>query len=150
MTLQSAQIETAIHDIHDFFTDWVGGRCPGDAETFRKNALDRISDDLVAIFPAGRRFGKKDFEDYMSSIYGTNPDFRIKIRDIRVSHMGDGMAVVNYEEWQRNAKESDQPSNARVTTMVMGEKPANGGVEILQVHETWLPDQVVAAGDFDF
>ena len=87
MTLQTAQIETAIHDIHDFFTDWVGGRCPGDAETFQRNALDRISDDLVAIFPAGRRFGKEEFKGYMSSIYGSNPEFRIKIRDIRVNHV---------------------------------------------------------------
>jgi len=150
MTLQTQQIEAAIHDIHDFFTDWVGGRCPGDPETFRRNALDRISDELVAIFPAGRRFGKKDFEAYMSSIYGSNPDFRIRIRDIRVSQIRDGLAVVNYEEWQRGAKDSEQPNNGRVTTMVVGEKPASGGLEVLQVHETWLPDDVVASGDFDF
>jgi hypothetical protein len=54
-------------------------------ETFRINALDRLSDDLVAIMPGGRSFGKNDFEGYMKSIYGSNPDFRIKIRDIRAS-----------------------------------------------------------------
>ena len=149
MTLQTAQIESAIHDIHEFFTDWVGGRCPGDAETFQRNALDRISDDLVAIFPAGRRFGKEDFKGYMSSIYGSNPDFRIRIRDIRVNHVNDTMAVVNYQEWQKAATDSDQSNNGRITTMVLGEKHS-GGVEILQVHETWLPGEVVAAGDFDF
>jgi hypothetical protein len=149
MTLQTAQIETAIHDIHDFFTDWVGGRCPGDAETFQRNALDRISDDLVAIFPAGRRFGKEDFKGYMSSIYGSNPDFRIKIRDIRVNHVDGNMAVVNYQEWQKAAKDSDRPNNGRITTMVLGEKPT-GGVEILQVHETWLPDETVATESFEF
>lgn len=150
MTLRAGEIETAIHDIHDFFTAWVGGRCPGDAENFRKNALDRISDDLVAIFPAGRSFGKKDFEGYMASIYGSNPEFRIQIRNIRISHLGEHMAVVNYEEWQRNAKDSDQPNNGRVTTMVVGERPKDGGVEILHVHETWLPEEAVAAGDFSF
>ncbi|SDB20364.1 nuclear transport factor 2 family protein [Bauldia litoralis] len=149
MTLRTAQIETAIHDIHDFFTDWVGGRCPGDAETFQRNALERISDDLVAIFPAGRRFGKEDFKGYMSSIYGSNPDFRIKIRDIRVNHVNSSMAVVNYQEWQKAAKDSDEPNNGRITTMVLGEK-SSGGIEILQVHETWLPQEVVAAGDFHF
>lgn len=149
MTLQTAQIETAIHDIHDFFTDWVGGRCPGDAETFQRNALDRISDDLVAIFPAGRRFGKEDFKGYMSSIYGSNPDFRIKIRDIRVNLVNGKMAVVNYQEWQKAAKDSDQPNNGRITTMVLAEK-STGGVEILQVHETWLPEELVANGDFEF
>ena len=150
MTLRTSEIETAIHDIHAFFADWVGGRCPGDAETFRKNALDLIADDLVAIFPAGRMFGKKDFEGYMSGIYASNPEFRIRIRDIQVSHKGDDMAVVNYQEWQRNARDSDRADNGRVTTMVVGEKSAGAGIEILQVHETWLPDDVVAAGDFDF
>ena len=60
------------------------------------------------------------------------------------------MAVVNYQEWQRNARDSDRADNGRVTTMVVGEKSAGAGIEILQVHETWLPDDVVAAGDFDF
>ena len=92
MTLQIAQIETAIHDIHDFFTDWVGGRCPGDADTFRRNALDRLADDLVAIMPGGRSFGKNDFEGYMKSIYGSNPDFRIKIRDIRLNYQSGDLA----------------------------------------------------------
>ncbi len=150
MTLQSSEIETAIHDIHAFFTDWIGGRSPGDPETFRKNALDRISDDLVAIFPAGRIFGKKDFSGYMSGLYGSNPEFRIKIRDIRVAHNGGDMAVVTYQEWQRGAKDSDQPENGRVSTMVVREKRSGEGIEVLNVHETWLPDEVVAEGDFDF
>jgi hypothetical protein len=34
--------------------------------------------------------------------------------------------------------------------MVLGAKPSGDGMEILQVHETWLPDEDVAAGDFDF
>jgi hypothetical protein len=150
MTLQIAQIETAIHDIHDFFTDWVGGRCPGDADTFRRNALDRLADDLVAIMPGGRSFGKKDFEGYMKSIYGSNPDFRIKIRDIRLNYQSGDLAVVNYHEWQRNAKDSDEPNNGRVTTMVVRDRGMSATPEILQVHETWLPKDVVASGDFDF
>lgn len=150
MTLNTHEIENAIHNIHAFFTDWVSGRCPGDAGTFRHNALDHISDDLVAIFPAGRAFGKKDFEGYMSGIYSSNPDFRIMIRDLRVTHNDGKTAVVNYHEWQRNAKDSDQPNNGRITTMVVGAKPSGDGVEILQVHETWLPEEIVAAGNFDF
>lgn len=150
MTLQITQIEAAIHDIHDFFTDWVGGRCPNDFETFKRNALDIISDNLVAIFPAGRMFGKNDFESYMKGIYGSNPDFRINIRDIRLSHQSGDLAVVNYQEWQRNAKDSEDPNNGRVTTMVVRDRGAGVAPEILQVHETWLPEEVVASGDFDF
>ena len=148
MTLKKAEIEQVVHEIHAFFTEWVGGHCPGDAETFQKHALDHISDDLVAIFPAGRSFGKPDFKGYMAGIFGSNPDFRIKIRDLKISHLSREMAVVNYEEWQRNAKDSDKPNNGRVTTMVLGKGKA--GPQILQVHETWLPDEVVEQGDFDF
>jgi hypothetical protein len=150
MTLEFTRIETAVHDIHDFFTDWVGGRCPGDAETFKRNALDRLADDLVAIMPGGRSLGKKDFEGYMKSIYGSNPDFRIKIRDIRRNHQSGDLAVVNYHEWQRNAKDSDEPNNGRVTTMVIRDRGGDHGPQILQVHETWLPEEIVASGNFNF
>ncbi|MCU9849254.1 nuclear transport factor 2 family protein [Defluviimonas sp. WL0024] len=150
MTIDPTEVERIIHDIHDFFTDWVGGRCPSDDDTFRRRALDYISDDLVAIFPAGRSFGKADFEGYMTGIYGSNPDFRIKIKDVQVRHLGADMAVVTYQEWQRGAKDSDDPENGRVTTMVLGKGAGDRGLTILQVHETWLPEEVVAKGDFDF
>jgi hypothetical protein len=149
MALKIDQIETAIHEIHDFFTDWVGGKCPGDARTFKRNALDRLSNDLVAIMPGGQSFGKRDFEGYMTSIYGSNPDFRIKIRDIRLRHQIGDVAVVNYHEWQRNAKDSDEPNNGRLTTMVVRDRGAET-LEFLQVHETWLPSEFVKDASFDF
>ena len=86
----------------------------------------------------------------MKSIYGSNPDFRIKIRDIRVRNQGGDLAVVNYHEWQRNAKDSDAPNNGRVTTMVLRDRGGDNGPEIMQVHETWLPDDVVKGADFGF
>lgn len=150
MALHAKKIESTIHDIHDFFTDWVGGRCPGDDDTFQKNALDRISDDLVVIMPSGRSFGKGDFAGYMKSIYGSNPAFRIKIRDIRVSHLNADLAVVNYQEWQRDARDSDEPNNGRLTTMVLRDRGEDKGPEILQVHETWLPGDIVQTADFAF
>jgi hypothetical protein len=150
MTLRTEQIEATIHDIHEFFTDWVGGRCPGDDVTFQKNALDRLSDDLVAIMPGGRSFGKNDFEGYMKGIYASNPAFRIEIRDIRIRHTGADLAVVNYHEWQRDAKDSDDPNNGRITTMVVRDRGKGREPEILQVHETWLPDEVVKNADFEF
>ncbi|HZD26807.1 MAG TPA: nuclear transport factor 2 family protein [Alphaproteobacteria bacterium] len=150
MPLQTKQIEAMIRDIHEFFTDWVGGRCPGDDATFKKNALDRISDDLVVIMPGGRSLGKSDFAGYMKSIYGSNPAFRIKIRDIRINHRSADVAVVNYHEWQRDAKDSDEPNNGRITTMVVRDRGESQGHEILQVHETWLPADTVQSADFAF
>ncbi len=148
--MTKTEIERVIHEIHAFFTDWVGGRCPGDPDTFRKGALDHISEDLAAIFPAGRSFGRCDFESYMGGIYGSNPKFRIQIRDIRLRHLTAEIAVVTYEEWQRDARDSEEPNNGRITTMVLSRGKSGAGPQILHVHETWLPDEIVAAGDFDF
>ncbi len=150
MSLEIGRIEAAIHEIHDFFTDWVGGRCSGDGDTFKLHALDRLADDLVAIMPGGRSFGKKDFARYMKSIYGSNPDFRIKIRDVRLSHQSGDLSVVNYQEWQCNAKDSEEPNNGRITTMVVRDRGMDAIPEILQVHETWLPKDIVASGNFAF
>ena len=148
--MNTKDIEKTVYDIHAFFNDWVGGRVPGDRDTFRRNALDVIADGWVGIFPVGQPAGKKDFDGYMTSLYGTNPEFRIRISDLRVAHERDGIAVVNYKEWQRGAKDSDRASNGRVTTMVLGEKPSGAGIEILQVHETWLPVEMQDAGDYEF
>ena len=150
MSLAREEIEILIHDIHDFFTDWIGGRCPGDAKTLKTRALDRISDDFVAVFPAGRKSGKSDFERSMSGSYGSSPDFRIRISDMSVPHLGNGLAIVIYREWQRGAKNSDEPENGRITTMVVGPRLSGDGLEILHVHETWLPREEVEKADFDF
>lgn len=150
MSLAPEKIETLVHEIHSFFTDWIGGFCPNDAEILRTRALDRISDDFVAIFPAGRRSGKSDFKDYMSAGYGSNPRFRIKITDVSVAHLRKEMAVVNYREWQRGAINSDEPNNGRISTMVVGPRSSGDGLEILQVHETWLPREDIEKADFNF
>jgi hypothetical protein len=149
MTDLLKRVQTEIDDIHAFFTDWVNGTCPGDEDTFRTNALDHMADNLVVTMPAGRSFGKSDFAGYMSSIYGSNPDFKIKIRDLVLRHHIGSAIVVNYKEWQRNAQDSDNPNNGRQTTMVLREL-GNNGFEFLQVHETWLPPEEVENGDFSF
>ena len=149
MSSVSKRIQTEIDGIHDFFTDWVNGNCSGDEETFKTRALDHMADSLVVTMPAGRTFGKSDFAGYMGSIYGSNPDFKIKIRNIKIRHQVGDIVVVNYDEWQRGAKDSDDPNNGRRTTMVLRDLDGDA-FEFLQVHETWLPKDVVESGDFNF
>jgi hypothetical protein len=67
-----------------------------------------------------------------------------------LNHQSGDLAVVSYHEWQRNAKDSDVPNNGRVTTMVVRDRGMGAAPEILQVHETWLPQDVVVSGDFNF
>jgi len=51
------------------------------------------------------------------------------------------------EEWQHNKLESPGVGSGRISTVIfsLGDK-----LQWLHVHETWLPEDIVQADDFDF
>ena len=142
------RVRAHIIGIHRFFTDWVSGSCPGDDATFRAGLLDRIAPDTTVIMPGGVGYPAEVFTKYMRGLHGTNPGFRIQIRNITLRHHVGEVYVVNYEEWERNARDSTPPDNGRLSTMVLRDR--GDRLEILHVHETWLPAEVMAAGPYDF
>jgi len=115
----SKLIQSEINGIHDFFTDWVNCNCPCYGEAFKTRALDHMADSLVVTMPVGRPFGKSDFAAYTGSLYGTDPGFKIKVRDIKNRHQVSDIVVVSYDECQRGAKDSGDPNYGRRTTMVL-------------------------------
>ena len=142
-----SRVRDAIVAQHEFFTKWVRGECAGDDATFDAG-VRRLSAELIGIMPGGKAFTFDAFSQYMRSIYASNPKFRIKIRNVAIRHHIGPVFVVNYDEWERDAKDSTPANNGRLTTMVLRE--SDDDFEILQVHETWLPAEVMAAGDYDF
>jgi len=148
MTEYHDRVRNHIEAINAFFMEWVGGRCPDDDATFKAGALDRLSDSLTVVMPAGKAFGIADFEGYMRGIYATNPKFRIKMRNFALRQRIGDVAVVTYQEWQRDALDSTPANNGRFSTMVL--QDMGDRFEILHVHETWLPEEQVSAGKFDF
>lgn len=142
------RIRKHVIDIHRFFSEWVSGSCPEDDATFRAGLLDRIDGDTMVIMPGGIGYPAEVFTKYMRGLHGSNPKFRIQIRNITLRHrIGDAL-VVTYEEWERNAKDSRPPDNGRLSTMVLRDR--GDRLETLHVHETWLPAEVMAAGPYDF
>jgi hypothetical protein len=76
-----------------------------------------------------------------------SPAFNIAIRNVVVRRRIGPVLIANYEEWAHDAP--NQPHrNARRTTMVL--RDDNGRLDILHHQETWLPDDVVKSGDFNF
>lgn len=138
-------VRREIEDLHRFFVDWFTGR----AEKSALNAilLSALDESLLFISPDGHRLARDTLLDGLRAGHGTNPDFRIAIRDVTVQQdLGDHV-LATYTEWQRGSRTSGQPENARVATVVMTrEKPFRW----LSVHETWLPKDVRVAGSFDF
>jgi hypothetical protein len=79
--------------------------------------------------------------------YNTNPTFRIAIRNVTVRRVLGGEVLATYEEWQRNALASTPPENARIATVLFKNSDS---LEWLHIHETKMPEEVAAAGPYDF
>ena len=141
-----------IIELHRFFEDWFGGYCENSEEVFAERLLDRMHADFSIILPAGIMLNGSDFWPEFTKLYGSNPDFQINIRDIREKpQVAASVYAVTYQEWQRNAKQSNPENNGRLSSAVfLADEQAPNGLKWFHVHETWLPDSVMAAEPFDW
>lgn len=145
MTDLQAMVRTEVEDLHVFLAGWFTGAIP--ESDFEPRFLDHLDADLLFIPPAGTRLARSVLASAIRRGYGSNPDFRIEIRNVEIRHVLDGHVVATYEEWQRNAATSKPVNNGRITTVLLTKsKP----VRWLAIHETWLPDAVMRADAYDF
>ena len=145
----SSKLESEVRDeivaLHEFFVGWFSGTLPTSA--FETQFLPRFSPDFLLIPPAGILLTLEDFQAGLRASHGTNPDFRIAIRNVRLRGVLDSHLLATYEEWQRNALASKPPDNARIASVVFNRAPS---LQWLHVHETWLPEAVALAGPYNF
>ena len=134
-----------IEALHVFFVGWFSGSLPLDA--FESGFMQRFDSAFLLIPPEGRVLALEDLASGIQSGHGSNPDFRIAIRNVQVRRQFDGNVLCTYEEWQRNAKATEPPDNARVATVLFKE---GDPLKWLHVHETTMPDDLIAQGTFDF
>ena len=139
-------------ELHRFFEDWFGGYCDDSEEVFSEGILSRMHGDFNIILPGGMMIYGADFWPEFRKLYGSNPDFHISIRAIQQQPLvSDSVYLVNYQEWQRNARQSKPENNGRLSSAVfLADKDAPNGIKWFHVHETWLPDSVIAAEPFDW
>lgn len=143
------RVTAEIVRVHDFFVSWFGGTCPDDDETWASRFADHMSSDLLYVMPGGAAFGRDALLEGLRGQHGNNPDFRIRISDVRVRWTLGEVVVVTYVEWQKSALASTPPDNGRTATVLLRDR-GDAGFEWLHLHETWLPAEAMAAGDYDF
>ena len=134
-----------IEGLHEFFCEWFGGRVP--KSVFESEFLPRFSTHLVFIPPAGRYLGLADLGESIRSGYGSNPEFRVQIREVKVLRQLGRHVLVTYEEWQRNALASTPPNNGRIASVLF---ESGTRLKWVHIHETWLPREVMERDDYDF
>ena len=141
-----------IIELHVFFEDWFRGNCNDSERVFKKRLLSRMDIDFRIILPNGECFYGEQFWPEMRKAHGTNPKFKISLRNFsRKLQIGRKTIVANYEEWQKDASNSKPANNGRVSTAVfVADNAAPNGFKWVHAHETWLPAKIVSKEKFDW
>lgn len=134
-----------IVDLHDFFTAWFNGTA--ERNELEPKFLGRLHEKLVFIPPEGHLITGPMLRESFNNGYGTNPDFRIQIRDVSIRHQVGKTVLATYTEWQIGATPPEHTNNARATTVLMD---VDTHITWRHIHETWLPESERLAGSFDF
>lgn len=141
-------VSAEIVALHAFFVSWFGGHEPNPGSNFEQGLALRLDNDFVLIQPGGETLTRDALLAAIRTGHGSNPDFRIAIREVTLRRRFNEHVLVTYEEWQRNAKASRPSDNARVATVLF--QTDADRLRWLHVHETWLPREVMEAGPYDF
>lgn len=138
-------VQKEVDELHVFFVDWFSGNA--DKDSYEERFVNRFDPAAIFIAPNGMLLEYEQLIGFMQGAYGSNPDFRIAIRDVKIRHESSSQVVATYTEWQRNAVDAPTPDNGRLSTAVLSrDKPFRW----LHVQETWLPEEVQSAGPYDF
>ena len=123
------------------------GSATNDTELFRREFTSHLGIDFLLVSPNGTLLQLDALSDSIRNGYGSNPDFRIAIRNVLVCRCWDGYLLATYEEWQQGAKMSSPPNNGRIASVLFS---THEDLIWLHVHETWLPKSVIESDAFDF
>jgi len=136
-----AEVRQDIVALHDFFVGWYNGDLPESA--FETEFAARLDPSFTIIMPSGAELDYETLSAAMRDSFGKKPGFRIEIRNVRIVKATETTVIATYEEWQENEREEPGSASARISTVAM----TRGEVlKWLHVHETWLPEETLAAG----
>lgn len=145
-----ADVLREVVELHRFFVDWFRGRCAGGEADYDRLFAARLAPSFAMVPPAGKIVTRADLLTGMREAYGSNPAFAIAIRNCELRWEGERHLLATYEEWQRGAVHSKPSDNARMATVLLRRREGELPFEWLHLHETWMPEEDRAAGDFNF
>lgn len=148
-----AAVKRDIKEVHGFFVEWFNGSCPNTDTEFDSRLTARLAPEFRIVMPGGMTLAGVQLLERLRSGYGSNPEFRIELRDVCVLAVpeSDRTYLAIYEEWQKAARNSEPRDNGRVTSAVfIANDDSPNGVVWFHAHETWLPQTRIAAERFNF
>jgi len=129
------RIRQEIEDLHAFLQEWFRGDLPQDR--FQPLFMDRFATDFILIPPAGTALSLDELATAVRRGHGSNPAFRIGIRNVAIRQVLGRHVLATYEEWQQHAQASSPAENARIASVLLA---MSTPLKWLHLHETRLPD----------
>lgn len=135
------QVTGEIVALHDFISAWFRGDEPGDRKTYEAGFSGRLVSNFINIQPSGKILSKSDLADPIFNGHGSNPDFRIEIKDVEIRYSSQDAALIlaTYVEVQHGAINSKPSTNARRSTVLFACNPPGNSMKWVHVHETAVP-----------
>lgn len=139
---EEARLEQAvrheIETIHRFIAAWFRGEIAANGDDFETLLAAQLAPQLVNIQPAGHVLSRDDLLTGLRKGHGTNPAFRIDIRDVRVrGYFAEcNLVLATYTELQTGALNTNPPDNARISTVLLRRAPEANRFTWLHIHET--------------
>ena len=138
------EVSAEVEAFHDYLSAWFRGDVPRDDAVFDRRLSARWPAEMINIQPSGIAHPGQQILEKIRAEYGSNPDFRIAIEDVRVvgvDRSDDGEHVVaTYVERQRGARQSTPPENARRSSVWLERDVRGSGWRWRHLHETALRD----------
>ncbi len=145
------RVQSEIIALHKFLSGWLSGTLGKGEQVFDLGLRSRLAPGFSNIQPAGVFLTGEDLLAQVYAGHGKSPGFDIRIDNVRIidHHESTARILAVYEEYQKNARNSERNSNARISTVLFQES-AHQNLTWLHIHETWLPEINHAPERFDF
>ena len=145
------QIVHEVDDLHNLFLAWYAGEPAKDRDWYNQMIARRMDIEFSIVSPSGATLARDEILTLIYDGYGRSGDFRIQTRNGRILRREGEVVLISYEEWQHHAVNTPISENGRISTALLAiDSDQPGGLRWLHVHETWLPEDMQRAGDYDF
>ena len=137
------EVRAEIEALHDFFTGWFNGTLPESGEVFARGLADHLHPDFEIVLPSGTVHDRDGILIPVHQAWGTNPEFRAVVRDVRVLgawRQGEseaGLVLATYVEAQSGARNTTPPDNLRHSTVLFEHRAER--LVWRHLHETAMP-----------
>lgn len=126
---------TEVLELHAFFQQWFNGQVPRSPVSVRR-ALGAMAPSFTLIAPDGGELNREKLALLLRDGWSAQRDMIIEVRHLAPVWVGDGAALLDYEEWQCAG---GNWQGRKSTALLRTDDDAPNGVVWVHVHETWLP-----------